>query len=123
MLTKNNLTEIFHLGPQKTASKTYPVVGTKISIRQMADILEINISKRVIVTPSTVEQWGACISAKAGPGYRQDIEQMMEWINVAPDDKNLACERVLSKSGLNGIIGKGLDLRSREYLFGRFSET
>ncbi|KAJ5323527.1 hypothetical protein N7476_002127 [Penicillium atrosanguineum] len=115
--------KIFHLGPQKTASKTYPVVGTKISIRQMADILEINISKRVIVTPSTVEQWGACISAKAGPGYRQDIEQMMEWINVAPDDKNLACERVLSKSGLNGIIGKGLDLRSREYLFGRFSET
>ena len=40
-----------------------------------------------MATPSTNEQWGACISAKAGPGYRQDIEQMMELINVAPDDQ------------------------------------
>lgn len=84
---KKDISEIFHLGPQHTGSKVYPVVGPKISIRQMLEILESNTSKRAIAAPSTIEQWGACVSAKAGPGYKEDIEQMMEWINVAPDEK------------------------------------
>lgn len=84
---ERDISEIFHLGPQLTASKVYPVVGPKISIRQMLEVLESITSKRAIAAPSTIEQWGARVSEKAGPGYRQDIEQMMEWINIAPDDK------------------------------------
>ncbi|KAA8648101.1 hypothetical protein EYZ11_006165 [Aspergillus tanneri] len=79
--------EIFALGPDKTASKTYPVVGPKISFAEMAVIFKSITSQKSIYQPSTIEEWGDTVAAQAGVGYKRDIMEMMEWISAAPDEK------------------------------------
>ncbi|KAJ6186113.1 hypothetical protein N7519_007414 [Penicillium mononematosum] len=82
-----NSQEIFRLGPQKTASKTYPVVGPKLSFAEFANIFSDTTSRKAIFDPITLDQWGATVAATVGKGYEEDIRQMMQWISVAPDEK------------------------------------
>ncbi|GAB1209498.1 hypothetical protein APSETT445_008277 [Aspergillus pseudonomiae] len=79
--------EIFARGPEITASKTYPVVGPKISFSELATVFEATTSRPARFKPSTLHEWGATVSASAGAGFERDIRQMIEWITVAPDDK------------------------------------
>ncbi|KAE8405606.1 hypothetical protein BDV37DRAFT_244873 [Aspergillus pseudonomiae] len=79
--------EIFCLGPEKTASKTYPVVGPKLSFADFPRVFREITSQEAIFDPITLDEWGATVAATAGKGYEEDIRQMMEWISVAPDDK------------------------------------
>ncbi|CAP98652.1 hypothetical protein E8E15_010513 [Penicillium rubens] len=79
--------EIFRLGPQKTASKTYPVVGPKLSFAEFAKIFSDTTSRKAVFDPITLDQWGATVAATVGKGYEEDIRQMMQWISVAPDEK------------------------------------
>ncbi|KJK64217.1 NmrA-like family protein [Aspergillus parasiticus SU-1] len=79
--------EIFSLGPEKTASKTYPVVGPKLSFADFARVFREITSQEATFDPITLDQWGATVAATVGKGYEEDIKQMMEWIAVAPDDK------------------------------------
>ncbi|KAJ5693404.1 hypothetical protein N7462_002827 [Penicillium macrosclerotiorum] len=78
---------IFCQGPDKTVAKVYPVVGPQISTREMIETFEAATSRRAVAQPSTIKEWGERVSSSAGAGYREDIEQMMEWINIAPEDK------------------------------------
>ncbi|KAE8312089.1 hypothetical protein BDV41DRAFT_577926 [Aspergillus transmontanensis] len=79
--------EIFARGPEITASKTYPVVGPKISFSELATVFEATTSRPARFNPGTLHEWGATVSASAGAGFERDIRQMVEWITVAPDDK------------------------------------
>ncbi|QMW32500.1 hypothetical protein G4B84_007931 [Aspergillus flavus NRRL3357] len=79
--------EIFSLGPEKTAAKTYPVVGPKLSFADFARVFREITSQEATFDPITLDQWGATVAATVGKGYEEDIKQMVEWIAVAPDDK------------------------------------
>ncbi|KAL3474622.1 hypothetical protein BJX99DRAFT_231328 [Aspergillus californicus] len=78
---------IFHLGPEKTGSKIYPVVGPKYSFADMARIFQEITSREAFFSPSTLDEWGAVVAETVGKGYEEDIRQMMQWIAVAPDGK------------------------------------
>lgn len=39
--------------------------------------------------PLTPDQWADFGAAKVGPGYRDDMRDMMQWVSEAPDDKIL----------------------------------
>ncbi|KAJ5470636.1 hypothetical protein N7530_007993 [Penicillium desertorum] len=82
-----NSQEIFRLGPQKTTSKTYPVVGPKLSFAEFARIFSDTTSRKAVFDPITLDQWGATVAATVGKGYEEDIRQMMQWISVSPDEK------------------------------------
>ncbi|KAF5009238.1 hypothetical protein FDECE_4531 [Fusarium decemcellulare] len=79
--------EAFAAGPEKTGSKSYPVVSPKLRFSDFAEKFT-----RVTLIPSTfksttIEQWGDTVAETVGEGYREDIQQMMQWIAAAPDDK------------------------------------
>ncbi|KAH8807098.1 hypothetical protein F5884DRAFT_676222 [Xylogone sp. PMI_703] len=79
--------KIFALGPEKTASKTYPVVGEKIKFADFARIFKEVTSQEAIFDPISLDEWGAIVAGKAGKGFQEDIIQMMQWIADCPDDK------------------------------------
>lgn len=81
------LLESFIQGPEKTKSKRYPVVGPKIRFDEMSRIFSERTSRPSKYDPTTIEQWGTTIAKNAGEGFREDIEQMMEWVAVAPKEK------------------------------------
>jgi hypothetical protein len=78
---------IFFLGPDKTASKIYPVVGPKMSFAEFATVFTNITSRKATFEPTPLEQWGATIAAAAGKGYEEDMKQMMKWVSIAPDNK------------------------------------
>ncbi|OJJ76722.1 hypothetical protein ASPBRDRAFT_72591 [Aspergillus brasiliensis CBS 101740] len=79
--------EVFALGPERTASKVYPVVGPKIRFADFSAIFSTMRSQSAIYDPITLDDWGATVARTVGKGYEEDIRQMMEWITVAPDEK------------------------------------
>jgi hypothetical protein len=44
-------------------------------------------SQPAVFDPITLDDWGATVARTVGKGYEEDIQQMMEWIAVAPDGK------------------------------------
>ncbi|GKZ17805.1 hypothetical protein AbraIFM66951_001069 [Aspergillus brasiliensis] len=79
--------EVFALGPERTASKVYPVVGPKIRFSELSAIFSTMRSQSAIYDPITLDDWGATVARTVGKGYEEDIRQMMEWITIAPDEK------------------------------------
>lgn len=79
--------EIFHLGPQKTASKIYPVVAPKVTFADMARTFSVVTGQQAVFEPISLDEWGQTVARAAGKGYERDIRQMMEWIAVAPREK------------------------------------
>lgn len=79
--------ETFILGPEKTKSKQYPVVGPKIRFDELSRIFSEHTSRPSRFDPTTIEEWGATIAKAVGEGFKEDIEQMMEWISIAPKEK------------------------------------
>lgn len=108
----NTKTEIFSLGPEKTASKTYPVVGPKLSFADFARVFREITSQDATFDPITLDQWGATVAATVGKGYEEDIKQMMEWISVAPDDK--ICYGTMDRSEDRSYEDLGVEASSLE---------
>ncbi|GLA48819.1 hypothetical protein AnigIFM63604_004402 [Aspergillus niger] len=79
--------EVFSLGPERTASKVYPVVGPRILFADLPAMFSTMRSQPAIFDPITLDEWGATVARTVGKGYEEDIRQMMEWIAVAPDEK------------------------------------
>ncbi|GKZ30314.1 hypothetical protein AbraIFM66950_008651 [Aspergillus brasiliensis] len=79
--------EVFALGPERTASKVYPVVGPKVRFADLPAIFSTRRSQSAIYDPISLDDWGATVARTVGKGYEEDIRQMMEWITVAPDEK------------------------------------
>ncbi|GKZ86465.1 hypothetical protein AnigIFM56816_001693 [Aspergillus niger] len=79
--------EVFSLGPERTASKVYPVVGPRIRFADLPAMFSTMRSRPAIFDPITLDEWGATVARTVGKGYEEDIRQMMEWIAVAPDEK------------------------------------
>lgn len=42
---------------------------------------------QAIYSPTTLDEWADMASEAVGPGFREDIRQMMEWASIMPDDK------------------------------------
>ncbi|OJJ35675.1 hypothetical protein ASPWEDRAFT_172472 [Aspergillus wentii DTO 134E9] len=82
----NYAAEIFVQGPQKTASKIYPVTSPKVPFAQLATIFESVTSQKAVFDPITLDEWGSTVAAATGKGYEDDIRQM-EWTVVAPKNK------------------------------------
>ncbi|KAM5344638.1 hypothetical protein ACJ41O_013173 [Fusarium nematophilum] len=79
--------EVFAAGPEKTGSKTYPVVSPKFRFSNFADIFTEQTSVPSSFKSTTIEEWGNTVAATVGEGYREDIQQMMQWIAKAPKEK------------------------------------
>jgi len=79
--------EVFALGPQKTKTKVYPIVGRKIRFDEMAKVFERVTGQKAVFEPTTLDEWGAVVSAGMGKGFEEDARQMMEWTAVAPREK------------------------------------
>ncbi|BCR96676.1 NmrA/HSCARG family protein [Aspergillus luchuensis] len=79
--------EVFSLGPEKTASKVYPVVSSKMRFADLPAIFSTVRYQSAIFDPISLDDWGATVARTVGKGYEEDIRQMMEWIAVAPDEK------------------------------------
>ncbi|GLB04288.1 hypothetical protein AtubIFM57258_010005 [Aspergillus tubingensis] len=79
--------EVFSLGPEKTASKVYPVVSSKMGFADLPAIFSTVRYQPAIFDPISLDDWGATVARTVGKGYEEDIRQMMEWIAVAPDEK------------------------------------
>lgn len=80
-------TAIFALGPEKSGSKTYPVIGPKLAFADFARIFHEKTGRRAIFEPISLDEWGRTVAAAAGKGYEKDIREMMEWVAVAPDER------------------------------------
>ncbi|KAK7424342.1 hypothetical protein QQX98_000610 [Neonectria punicea] len=78
--------EVFAAGPDKTGSKTYPVVGPKMKFSEFSEIFSRVTSRSSSFESTTIEEWGATVAATVGKGYEEDIKQMMQWISVAPNE-------------------------------------
>ncbi|KAJ4215769.1 hypothetical protein NW759_009629 [Fusarium solani] len=79
--------EVFAVGPEKTKTKTYPVVGPKVRFSDFSDIFTKSTSTPSSFKSSTIDQWGDTVAATVGEGYREDIRQMMQWIAEAPEER------------------------------------
>ncbi|RSL90032.1 hypothetical protein CEP51_000896 [Fusarium floridanum] len=79
--------EVFAAGPEKTASKTYPVVSPKLRFSDFSDLYTKTTSSPSSFKSTTIDQWGDTVAATVGEGYREDIKQMMQWIAEAPEEK------------------------------------
>jgi hypothetical protein len=86
-LTNPNEPAVFTLGPEKTTSKIYLVVGPKTRFADFPAIFTAVRSQLAVFDPITLDEWGATVARTVGKGYEEDIRQMMEWIAVAPDEK------------------------------------
>lgn len=78
---------MFSLGPEKTASKVYPVVSSKMRFADLPAIFSTVQCQPAIFDPISLDYWSATVARTVGKGYEEDIRQMMEWIAVAPDEK------------------------------------
>jgi hypothetical protein len=80
-------TEAFAAGPEKTGSKTYPVVSPKVRFSGFAEEFSNATSKPSRFESASIDEWGSVVAATVGKGYEEDIRQMMQWVAVAPSDK------------------------------------
>ncbi|KAJ5510010.1 hypothetical protein N7453_002113 [Penicillium expansum] len=78
---------VFALGISKTKNKNYVVAGPKIRMQDFATIFTRVTGQQAIYSPTTLDGWADMASEAVGPGFREDIRQMMEWASIMPDDK------------------------------------
>ncbi|KGO40580.1 hypothetical protein PEX1_022570 [Penicillium expansum] len=78
---------VFALGISKTKNKNYVVAGPKIRMQDFATIFTRVTGQQAIYSPTTLDEWADMASEAVGPGFREDIRQMMEWASIMPDDK------------------------------------
>ncbi|KOS48291.1 hypothetical protein ACN38_g682 [Penicillium nordicum] len=78
---------VFALGVSKTKNKNYVVAAPKMRMQDFATIFTRVTGHQAIYSPSTLDEWADMASEAVGPGFKEDIRQMMEWASIMPDDK------------------------------------
>ncbi|KAJ5430492.1 hypothetical protein N7491_007508 [Penicillium cf. griseofulvum] len=78
---------VFALGITKTNGKSYFVGSKKIRMEDLASTFTRHTGQPAIYDPITIDEWADMASRAVGPGFKEDIRQMMEWFSIAPEDK------------------------------------
>ncbi|GAA5864452.1 hypothetical protein JCM1840_000503 [Sporobolomyces johnsonii] len=76
----------FARGPADTAGKTYPVHGPPYSQNELAATYQRIRGDPARAAPTTIEEWDDTVCEMVGPGFRDDIEEMIRWIDEAPGE-------------------------------------
>lgn len=80
-------TGIFDLGVEKTAGKVYPALSPMVSFDDIAATFTRLTGRKAVHAPLTTAQWADLACAMLGPGFRDDVKHMMDWVCMAPTDK------------------------------------
>ncbi|OQD66236.1 hypothetical protein PENDEC_c072G04320 [Penicillium decumbens] len=78
---------VFSLGITKTSGRNY-FVGKKFRMQDLASKFTRLTGQPAIYNPITIDEWAELASREIGPGFKNDIRQMMEWFAIAPEDKS-----------------------------------
>ncbi|KAJ3577961.1 hypothetical protein NPX13_g2604 [Xylaria arbuscula] len=78
---------IFGLGVEKTAGKVYPALSPMVSFDDLAATFSRLTGRKAVHAPLTTAQWADLTCTMLGPGFRDDVKHMMDWIAMAPTDK------------------------------------
>lgn len=78
---------VFALGITKTAGKNYFVAGKRFPMQDLASAFTRLTGQPAVYNPITMDEWADMASRAVGPGFKEDIRQMMEWFSIAPEDK------------------------------------
>ncbi|KGO75007.1 hypothetical protein PITC_032450 [Penicillium italicum] len=78
---------VFALGVSKTKNKNYVVAAPKMRMQDFATIFTRVTGQQAIYLPTTLNEWADLASEAVGPGFKEDIRQMMEWASIMPDEK------------------------------------
>ncbi|KAK7726229.1 hypothetical protein SLS63_007743 [Diaporthe eres] len=78
---------VFEAGPERTASKTYPIGSSKISFGEMPAIFSRVTGAPARFESISLEEWTSTVVSVAGKGFEEDIRQMVQWVRDAPADK------------------------------------
>lgn len=81
-------TGVFSLGITKTAGKNYFVASKKFPMEDLASTFTQVTGQAAVYNPITMDEWAEMASRAVGPGFKEDIRQMMEWFSIAPEDKS-----------------------------------
>lgn len=97
---------VFALGITKTNGKSYFVGSKKLRMEDLASTFARHTGQPAIYDPITIDEWADMASHAVGPGFKEDIRQMMEWFSIAPEEKrcygalDLADDVALEELGL-----------------------
>lgn len=78
---------VFALGITKTAGKNYFVASKQFRMQDLASTFTRLTGQPAVYNPITMDEWADMASRAVGPGFKEDIRQMMEWFSIAPEDK------------------------------------
>ncbi|KAJ5396241.1 uncharacterized protein N7487_010544 [Penicillium crustosum] len=78
---------VFALGVSKTKNKNYVVAAPKMRMQDFATSFSRVTGHQAIYSPTSLDEWADMASGAVGPGFKEDIRQMMEWASIMPDDK------------------------------------
>ncbi|KAK7421195.1 hypothetical protein QQX98_002325 [Neonectria punicea] len=78
---------VFLAGPEKTASKTYPIESPQLRVADLAGIFSKVTSEPARFEDISLEEWTATVTYVTGKGFEEDIRQMAQWVADAPPDK------------------------------------
>ncbi|KEY66266.1 hypothetical protein S7711_10009 [Stachybotrys chartarum IBT 7711] len=79
--------KVFELGVDKTAGRTYLIMGPRVTPKQMAETFTKVTGIPSVHDPITPEEFGVQGGGPVGPGFVLDSQEMMEWSSIAPADK------------------------------------
>ncbi|KDR73220.1 hypothetical protein GALMADRAFT_142358 [Galerina marginata CBS 339.88] len=109
---------VFVLGPAQTAGKTYPIQSPPCSQNDLAATYTLITGEPARAAPTSISAWGDTVSEMVGEGFRDDIEQMMLWMEEAQWASKADCgtmdhvEYEERKKELGGLTGSTFE----EYL-------
>ncbi|PVI05790.1 NAD(P)-binding protein [Periconia macrospinosa] len=78
---------IFALGVEETRGKIYLALSQPIRSEDIAKIFTRVTGQPSIYYPISLEEYGDFAASMIGPGFKEDIMQMMEWVATAPQNK------------------------------------
>ncbi|KAF4955649.1 hypothetical protein FSARC_11797 [Fusarium sarcochroum] len=85
--TDRGYAEIFDLGAEKTAGKTYLVMSPLITPKEMAETFTKVTGQPAVHDPISPETFGEMTAPFVGPAFKLDAQKMMDWASVTPSDK------------------------------------
>lgn len=57
-------------------------------MQDLASTFTRHTGQPAVYNPITIDEWADMASRAVGPGFKEDIRQMMEWFSIAPEDKS-----------------------------------
>ncbi|CAI7628421.1 unnamed protein product [Penicillium glandicola] len=97
---------VFALGTTMMNGKSYFVGSKKLRMEDLASTFTQHTGQPAIYDPITIDEWADMASRAVGPGFKEDIRQMIQWFSIIPEDKrcygalDLADDVALEELGL-----------------------